>query len=775
MASSIGHYLSLCFIFIFILLGGGTNTWSQALCLVTTGIFLICFPPRKSPGKYINIAALGLIATALLGFLPIPLFLRPRWWIEATQDFGLNLPFTLSSQPLHTLEAVVLLITVIAWFYTLSGMELFHTRRKTLLWCFSLGIFILAIGIVIGTHKNLNYPFGREAHSFSYFPNRNQTSILLAMGGVVAFTLSMIAMSSRRYIQVLCGLFITIVILFALIYSLSKAGILLFFIGCIIWLFSTQQKRSMIRYARFAVPVIIILVSVFMIYGGWTLERVVQLFDQGVINEKGFRWRIYQDTARLIADQPVLGIGLGNFEAVFPQYRENSATFHAIIHPESDWFWVWAELGTLGIVFLLFVCGAMFAGIFPFSSGKQTHYRAVAATAMIIFLAHTVVDVSAHRLGTVFAAIYLSVLARPRYSASDDLFPPLYFWRWSGVSILLVGLIWGLAWALPQAWNSSVAQKINEDRIEQALERRDKNLFEEAVNDSLMWSPLSMRPYFDRARGLIHFRENAQAARKDFRRARYLEPITADVAFYEGLAWIPHNQAYTLSAWREALARKTEFPRDLYRMMLRHSNKIDPLKAQVRALSVVDPAHQFLMLNSLYGNEFKEEFHFVAENNPLLENYSLQQKKILFKKWIDSGDVIGVAEYFDEYPALADELWVSKARADAAGGDYLSACTTVFQHLSKPDLPAIGEDIPVFQLERLYIANQHDPVYGAALLKHQIELRDWNRVLRTIGKFKNQPDIPSYVYYWEAKIYFDQEKLAESWSSLAIYLKRGEQ
>ena len=81
----------------------------------------------------------------------------------------------------------------------------------------------------------------------------------------------------------------------------------------------------------------------------------------------------------------------------------------------------------------------------------------------------------------------------------------------------------------------------------------------------------------------------------------------------------------------------------------------------------------------------------------------------------------------------------------------------------------------MFQLERLYIANQHDPVYGAALLKHQIELRDWNRVLRTIGKFKNQPDIPSYVYYWEAKIYFDQEKLAESWSSLAIYLKRVEQ
>lgn len=775
MASSLGHSLSLCFIFVFILLGGGTNIGSQALCLVTTGIFLIFFPPRKSPGKYINIAALGVIATALLGLLPIPLFLRPSWWIEATQHFGLNLPFTLSAQPLHTLEAIVLIITVIAWFYTLNGMELFHTRRKTLLWCFSLGIFILALGIVIGTHKSLNYPFGREAHSFSYFPNRNQTSILLAMGGVISFTLSMIAMSSRRYTQVLCGLFITVVILFALIYSLSKAGILLFFIGCIIWLFSTQQKRSIFRYARFAVPVIIILVSVFMIYGGWTLERVVQLIDQGMINEKGFRWRIYQDTARLIVDQPVLGIGLGNFEAVFPQYRENSATFHSIIHPESDWFWVWAELGSVGLVFLLFACGAMFAGIFPFSDGKQTHYRAAAATALIIFIAHTLVDVSGHRLGTVFAAIYLSVLARRRNSGSDDIFPPLSFWRSIGVFILLVGLIWGLAWALPKAWNSSVARKINEDKIEQALAKRDKKLFEEAVNDSLMWSPLNMRAYFDRARGLIHFQENAQAARMDFRRARYLEPITADVAFYEGLAWMPHNQAYTLSAWREALARKTEFPREIYRMMLRHSQKIDPLHAQVRALSVVDPAHQFLMLTSLRGNEFKEEFHFVAENNPLLKNFTLQQKKILFKKWIDTGDVISVAEHFDEYPVLAEELWVSKALADATRGDYESACTTVFQHLSKPNLPSIGEDIPVFQLEQLYIANQHDPVYGAALLKHQIELRDWDGVLRTIGKFKNQPDVPSYVYYWEAKIYFDQGKLKESWSGLAIYLKRVEQ
>ena len=772
MASPFGLYLSLCFIFVLILLGGGTNIWSQALSLVATGIFLILCPPRQSPGKYINIAASGLIATALLGFLPLPVFLRPPWWIEATQNFGLNLPLTLSSQPLLSLEAMILMLAAIAWFYTLSGMELFHERRKSLLWFFALGVLILAIGIVIGTHKSMNYPFGKEAHSFSYFPSRNQTSILLAMGGVIAFTLSMIAMSSRRYLHVLFGLFTTIVILFALIYSLSKAGILLFFIGCIIWLFSTQQPRSMLRYARFALPAIIVLGSVFIFYGGWTLDRVIQLFDQGMFHENGFRWRIFQDTARLIADQPVLGVGLSNFNAVFPQYREKSATFHAIIHPESDWLWLWAELGLLGVVFLLLACAALFAGIFPCREGKQSHYRAVAATAFLIFIVHTLIDVSGHRMGTVFAAIYLCVLARRRPSAVDHFFPPRYFWRWSGVILLFMGIIWGLAWGISKSWNSTVAQKINEEKIERALVQGDKILFEKAVKDSLIWSPLKMRAYFDRARGLIHFRENAQAARMDFRRARFLEPITADVAYYEGLAWMPLNPTYTLSAWREALARKTEFPDDIYRLMLRHSKPFKSLRDQVRALSAVDPALRFLMFTSLQRNEFIEEFRREVETHPLLKNYSPQQKKALIKKWIDSGDAMGVVEHLEKYPNLTDELWSSKAQADAAGGDYKSACTIVFQHLSNPDLPHLGKNIPVFQLERLYIANQHDPVYGAALLKHQISLRDWDGALRTIGKLEKLPVVPSYIYYWKAKIYFDRKKFAESWSNLVIYLKR---
>lgn len=700
MASSLGLYLSLCFIFIFILLGGGTTLWSQALGLGVTGLLVIFFPPQHRLSKYLNFAVLGLIVTALLSFLPIPEFLRPTWWIEAKYNFELSLPITLSSQPLHSLEALILMLSALAWLYVLSSMELGHAQRKTLLWGFAIGIFLLSLGIIIGTHKAWNYPFGREAHNFSYFNNRNQTSILLAMGGVISFSLSMAAMRARRYYQILFGIFITFVTLFALIYSHSKAGILLFFIGCIFWLFSTQKTRSIMHYARLAVPLIIILGSFFVFYGGWTLERVILLFDQGMFHEKGYRWLIYQDTFRMISDQSLLGVGLTNFKVVFPQYREISATFQAILHPESDWFWVWAELGLLGVVFILFACGALIAGVLPANDIKQARYRMIAATAVFIFFGHTFIDVSGHRMGTFYAASFLYALARRPSSSFTTPFIPLYIWRLIGILFLITGLIWGMAWLLPRAWHSSIAIKINEEKIERALTQRDNALFEEAVNNSLFWSPMNMRTYFNRTRGYVHFRVKAQAARSDFRRARFLEPITADVAFYEGLAWMPFNSSYTLSAWREALARKTEYPMLLYRLMLRYSKPFTQLHSKVRTLSSIDPAYRYTMLISLRGDDYVETFRRELDAYPHLSRYSKEQKQVLFEKWVATKELDMVSDHLEKYPELGRELWLIKAQTDAARGDYVPACKIVLNNLPIPQIPQLWEHLTIVQLER---------------------------------------------------------------------------
>ena len=42
-------------------------------------------------------------------------------------------------------------------------------------------------------------------------------------------------------------------------------------------------------------------------------------------------------------------IGLGNFDEIFAVFRNASLNGTRTIHPESDWLWLWAEMGWLAI------------------------------------------------------------------------------------------------------------------------------------------------------------------------------------------------------------------------------------------------------------------------------------------------------------------------------------------------------------------------------------------------------------------------------------------
>ena len=121
--SPVALYCALGFLFVLILLGGGTRLWSQALCLIGVGGFLIWRPPLRSPGKIISIAAVGLFLLAVASFLPIPSGFREIWWVEAVNGLGIHLPPTISSQPRVTAEGLAIMTAGLGWsaFFVLIG------------------------------------------------------------------------------------------------------------------------------------------------------------------------------------------------------------------------------------------------------------------------------------------------------------------------------------------------------------------------------------------------------------------------------------------------------------------------------------------------------------------------------------------------------------------------------------------------------------------------------------------------------------------------------
>src|SRR5262249_46393902 len=149
-------------------------------------------------------------------------------------------------------------------------------------------------------------------------------------------------------------------------------------------------------------------------FGGETIERFhVPAGSEGPVTSD-YRWLIFRDTWTMIHGSPWCGIGLGNFEGVFALYRDASRGTERALHPESDWLWVWAEMGWPAVLLLALAGIALVRRAFPLKEGTNQRLRYAALVGALLFLAHGFVDVSGHRWGSFIAGIFLLGMAQAR-------------------------------------------------------------------------------------------------------------------------------------------------------------------------------------------------------------------------------------------------------------------------------------------------------------------------------------------------------------------------
>jgi len=127
----------------------------------------------------------------------------------------------------------------------------------------------------------------------------------------------------------------------------------------------------------------------------WSEAPTVGHFRDSGVSGAGFRMAVQQDAWRLLVTFPLTGIGLGNFEAVFPFFRMVSASPWRAFHPESDWLWLACEAGL--------VVGILAWGVFAVlavrlwkMAGQHPGASAVGFSAMAVVIAHGFLDVPAH-------------------------------------------------------------------------------------------------------------------------------------------------------------------------------------------------------------------------------------------------------------------------------------------------------------------------------------------------------------------------------------------
>ncbi len=743
-------------------LGGTTTPGAKSVIAIAVGALLILLPSRRSLPK-LSLILLAMAGVALTAFLPALVFGSPSWRIDL-EKLGVDFPPTLSPQPWLSFESVALLGLGLVWTCHLFGSHWnLQTRHKALSW-FCIGILGLAATTAVSSVLQQRVPFWPESGGFGFFSNRNQTGNVFGLAGVMIYALAMQGWHRGRknwwiWLLSLCLIF------WALIINGSRGGVILFFVGALgwhlWWIGSSEQKRF---------PALVLVALI--LFGGvlvWSGPGLVARFtgkNADLLSNNG-RIAIYRDAWNFFIQSPIFGIGLGNFRSLFSSQRHYFISPAEAIHPESDWLWVAVEMGALAPLLLIVAMAMWIRACFPFNAGTLRGVRMAAMICGCLFAVHGLVDVSGHRIGALWPALFLASIAiNP--TASLRAARPLMF-RLCGIVVLVAG-----GYLLLPVFGFGAPTNVTVNRLvaQTALENSVGN-YAGAISLSergLAIAPLNWEFYYQRGLAEAALYQSRSEIDRDFAVTRYLMPNRPDIALKEGLVWLgAGDEDLAFAVWQESMQRWPENARVLYGDIFGAVRDSVELRDRWRELGHVNRQCLPILLFQLNRDEFPLELERLLADDPDLHSLSPDERKILFRTWLREGDPLALADALQRHPGWQTVGWEELAAALANYGDYRPAYETVHKFVQPPRLPNLQANDSVPTISLRFRVTRDVATDGLALVLSEKNAGDLDTALSNLKNFSTEQKVPPPVYFLESEIWAQKGDWQKAWQAIVKY------
>ena len=767
------HYAIVILTLLSLALGGTTALWAQAVVALLAGIIILLAPPHQSLGKAPNILFLLLLALALSAFLPADWTTLPSWRQYLTEELHVPLPSTRTPQPWLTLQACNSLFIGMVWAYYVLSQNWNGAQRLAALRLLILGVAILAIVTIVTYALGIRVPGWNQEQNRGWFPNRNQTADVLALCGIVNYALIFDRLRKSRasgYLWMATLVPITV----ALVISYSRAGILLFFVGIGLWhLWPSRRRRlnrNTIKWTALSMALGFILLTFFLLFGGETLGRFQNHSGPQTPAPQQIDYRVFiqKDAFHFSLQAPMLGIGLGNFEALFPMARDASADQNRAIHPESDWLWAACELGWPASLLFLTGIGWWLQRCFPFEAKSGESLRRALIIAVAVFLLHSFVDVSGHRVGSLWVALLLAGMAMN----SPPVSIPVLRWGTLLFRSLAVVVFVIAGWWFASLAGSSVPPTTAdlgrlEDRIKTAVKTRQIEPIEGLSTEALRIAPINWIFYFQRAYAEAFRRGHLPQAIADFQVARTLEPHWAKLCLDEGAIWLSVNQPdLCMDAWREAMRRNPSDEPDLYKRMIEPSLDNPLVFDYLKEFALEHRKCLPTFLAYASPGDAKKAITQLLATDPGLESLTPDQRNSLFRLWWAKGDQVSLISQLASHEEWRSTGWPYLALSYAQQKDFQKAWETVARFSQPPGtIPVLATDRPVADLERDFYSHPDNVAGGIMLTLAEIKTGQTDNALATLRTLEKLPACPKYVSYLEARMWAEKQQWELAWEA----------
>ncbi len=836
-------------------LGGATARWSQGIVLIGLGALLVWRPPPRSAGWAVHVLSSLFLLCGAAALLPATWFgnaatTAGAWWRGAlVEDYRVPLPATASPQPWLTAEGLLPLAAGLAWLYLILTYRWASGERRAAARVFVGGAALLAAVAVVARLRGVEVPGWHAEYRFGPFPNRNQTANFFALAALPGLALARREFRAGRWVRAGGWAGAVAVLAQAIFFTYSRAGVAMLFAGVALFALlvvlapkpsrreSGAALRSWLPRTALAASLALLLLAGFFLFGGKTLERFRPAAGQSVSSAAttafsgDFRWRIQGDALAMDRTLPVCGLGIGNFGAVFPFFRERSAGVMArAIHPESDWLWLWAEMGWPAVVIAALGLGLLLRRVQPWQAlfgvgdsdekppgeastagGGDRTLRLAAVLGVLAFVCHSFVEVSTHRIATALAATFLLGLALPpvavKIDAGREVQPsslrprwlPAFF-RLVGVLLIVAGAGWLVAIRTGAVWPGAVGVENLRLAAAAAATRSDLPAVETLTTRALAIAPLDYRLYYIRGMARIYAAGNetaAEAAADDLRRARALEPFFAELPVREAQAWLQGgggaHAARAVPAVAEAFRRDPVSGERAFHTVFQAASSAASIPAGpaaavregLEALAWAEPRLFFAFLDELGPQDAGPRLAAVFEADPELDRFDAAGRTEFLRLWAERGDDLpALSALLDERPDWQPLAWRAWARALARAGEPERACALAERFAPAPTLPPVlgggratasnpaAPARSTEELQRIFGGSRGGLAPGLELLRAQRDAGQRTEMLATLRELTARPAPPAYLFFLEAQLRTEARDWPRAWLAWENYLQR---
>lgn len=750
-------------IFILILLGS-QSTVAMGATLLLSGTVLILQPPARSIGRWMDVMCIGLLACGLLNFFPVAKWAMPQWRSIAVDVYGIDLSSLVTVQPSISWEAWLMLAATLGWVYTVAGKAVNSVGRKWFYFWFSIGLATIACLAIVGILSSWSYTSELGSGEVSLFWNAVHVELLLAIGGVVAFSFAMHGFSHRHYIYI-AGFFASLVSLAAITLSQSAIGISIYFVGIFLWFIFKVRQAKLGRLFKWGLSAMLLLWMFYVTF----VNCFAQLEFVTLFSYLLDAYLVLASAVGLILDAPIAGYGFGDISKLIVS-GEDSIKPLVNNRISNDYLALAVASGLPSVILLFFGFWAYLKHGVKSVVGAKNSLRIVGFIAVALFILQGFVTTGGHCAGVVFLMALFAALSFPR-GKTDLTTLPKWCWRGIGGIFILVGILWIGGLISGWATNSKLAQNRDVYRWEKSQENQEITLSLSSLDNLIAANPFAWKYYQERARISLELFKDFDRANADFARAAYLAPDSSTAKYQEGLIWLNYDSQNTLAAWSEVLA--SEHPkaeRLIKRMFLEASVKATVMSGLIE-LSRHDLRLNLELLRSMKGAALDEHIRITLATDPHLSNYRKQDRTEVLVNWIESGDFDKASTFLELNETTLSDSWYLWAILRKKQARFEDAIMHLREGLIAPKLITERVDpdkIP--RLKRDYAASRSDITKAYNLVCYYLLNQEHATALRITQPLINSGKAPAQIYYLHAESLHQLGDFIGSWAAYERYL-----